>query len=122
MHMHTLKRLDLKTKNVKSYVNNFCTCPRCIAIIVELAIFLNLRWNIFSFFIDSMTSKCQIEIDHRPRSSGYNVKLFINSKAAEKYICTICKSVLKHAVQIPESVDPKRACQDCYQENIRYVL
>ena len=78
-----------------------------------------VTWTIFSVLFASMTSKYQMEIDHRPRSSGYNVKLFIDSKAVEKYICTICKNVLKHAVQIPESVDPKRACQDCYQENIR---
>ena len=62
-----------------------------------------------------------MEIDHPPQSSGYSLKLFIDPKPAEKFICTICKNVLKNAVQIPESLDPKRACQDCYKDNIRYV-
>lgn len=62
-----------------------------------------------------------MEIDHPPQRSGYSLKLFIDPKLAEKFICTICKNVLKNAVQIPESLDPKRACQDCYKDNIRYV-
>ena len=62
-----------------------------------------------------------MEIDHPPQRSGYSLKLFIDPKPAEKFICTICKNVLKNAVQIPESLDPKRACQDCYKDNIRYV-
>ena len=62
-----------------------------------------------------------MEIDHPPQRKGYSLKLFIDPKVAEKFICTICKNVLKNAVQVPESTDPKRACQDCYKDNIRYV-
>ena len=57
--------------------------------------------------------------DHPNRRIGYNPKLFINQEAAAKYLCTICSYVLRDPVQIPQSLDPKRACKDCYNENIR---
>ena len=75
-----------------------------------------------SILITSTTSKCKMEIDRPPQRSGYSLKLFVDAKLAETFICTICKNVLKNAVQIPESLDPKRACQDCYKDNIRYVF
>ena len=75
-----------------------------------------------SILITSTTSKCKMEIDRPPQRSGYSLKLFVDPKLAETFICTICKNVLKNAVQIPESLDPKRACQDCYKDNIRYVF
>ena len=53
------------------------------------------------------------------RRIGYNPKLFISQEAAEKNLCTICSNVLRDPVQIPHSADPKRACKDCYKENIR---
>ena len=62
-----------------------------------------------------------MEIDRPPPRRGYSLKLFIDPKLAEMFICTICKNVLKNAIQITESVDPKRVCQDCYKDNIRYV-
>lgn len=62
-----------------------------------------------------------MDVDHPTRKVGYNPKLFIDSKAIQKYICCICNYVLRIALQIPQSVDPKRACEDCYKSNIRYV-
>ena len=62
-----------------------------------------------------------MEVDHPTRKVGYNPKLFINQKAIQKYICCICNYVLRTALQIPQSVDPKRACEDCYKSNTRYV-
>ena len=58
--------------------------------------------------------------DHPNRRIGYNPKLFINQEVARKYLCTICSKVLKDPVQIPQTADPKRACKDCYKENIRW--
>ena len=55
------------------------------------------------------------------QKGGYNLKLFIDGETAKNFICAICKNVLRNAVQIPQSNDPKRACQDCYKDNIRYV-
>ena len=55
------------------------------------------------------------------RKGGYNLKLFSNAEAAKHFICAICKNVLRDPIQIPQSNDPKRACQDCYKDNIQYV-
>ena len=46
---------------------------------------------------------------------------FINSQIVYNFICTICKNVLRNAVQIPESNDSKRSCLEYYKDNIRYV-
>ena len=62
-----------------------------------------------------------MEIDNKTHRLGFNVKIFINLQEGGKFICTICKNVLRNAVQIPVSNDPKRACLDCYKANIRYV-
>ena len=62
-----------------------------------------------------------MEIDNPVQRVGFNVNIFINSHEVYKYICTICNNVLRNAVQIPESNDPKRACLDCYKDNIKYV-
>ena len=62
-----------------------------------------------------------MEIDNKTHRLGFNVKIFTNLQEGGKFICTICKNVLRNAVQIPESNDPKRACLDCYKDNIRYV-
>ena len=62
-----------------------------------------------------------MEIDNQTHRVGFNVNIFINLHEVGKFICTICKNVLRDAVQIPESNDPKRACLDCYKDNIRYV-
>ena len=62
-----------------------------------------------------------MEVDHATSSSGHNPKLFNDQQAIKKYICAICNNVLKDAVQIPQSADPRRACHDCYNNNIRYV-
>ena len=62
-----------------------------------------------------------MEIDSQQDRVGFTVKIFINLEEIDKFICAICKNVLRDAVQIPESNDPKRACLDCYKNNIRYV-
>ena len=69
----------------------------------------------------TMASKHMMGIDNPVQRVGFNVNIFINSQEVYKFICTICKNVLRNAVQIPESNDPKRACLDCYKDNIRYV-
>ena len=68
-----------------------------------------------------MAPNPQVEIENPTRSTGYNLKLFIDPQSVEKFICPICKNVLRAAIQIPQSNDPKRACEVCYKENIRYV-
>lgn len=65
-------------------------------------------------------SKFQMEVDAPSSRVGYSTKLFKNSQAIKKFICAICNNVLRDPVQIPQSVDPKRACSDCYKNNIRY--
>lgn len=62
-----------------------------------------------------------MEVDNPTPKVGYNPKLFNNQQAIQNYICAICNNVLKDAVQIPQSANPKRACHDCYNSNIRYV-
>ena len=62
-----------------------------------------------------------MEVDNPTPKGGYNPKMFNNQHAIENYICTICSNVLREAVQIPQSADPKRACHDCYNSNIRYA-
>ena len=62
-----------------------------------------------------------MEIDSQQDRVGFTVKIFINLEEIDKFICAICKNVLRDAAQIPESNDPKRACLDCYKNNIRYV-
>ena len=69
----------------------------------------------------TMASKHMMGIDNPVQRVGFNVNIFINSQEVYKFICTICKNVLRNAVQIPESNDPKRACLDCYKDNIKYV-
>ena len=72
-------------------------------------------------FVISMLSKHHRETDHSTRNTGYSRKLFINPEAITKYICAICKNVLRDPVQIPALSDPKRACENCYKDNIRWV-
>ena len=62
-----------------------------------------------------------MEVDNPTPKVGYNPKLFNNQHAIENYICAICSNVLREAVQIPQSANPKRACHDCYNSNIRYA-
>lgn len=66
-------------------------------------------------------SKFQMEVDAPSSKIGYSTKLFEDPQAINKFICEICNNVLRDAVQIPQSVDPKRACGDCYKNNIRYA-
>lgn len=61
-----------------------------------------------------------MEVDNPTPKVGYNPKLFNDQQAIQNYICAICNNVLKDAVQIPQSADPRRACHDCYNSNIRY--
>ena len=62
-----------------------------------------------------------MEVDHPTSSAGHNPELFNDQQAIKKYICPICNNVLRDAVQIPQSADPRRACHDCYNRNVRYV-
>ena len=77
--------------------------------------------NIYSVFITSVTLKHQMKIEKPEQKGGYSLKLFIDGEAAKNFTCAICKNVLRNAVQIPQSNDPKRACKDCYEDSIRYV-
>lgn len=63
-----------------------------------------------------------MEIENPTRNAGYNLKLFVDTQLVEKFICAICKNVLRAAIQIPQSNDPRRACEVCYRENIRYAV
>ena len=63
-----------------------------------------------------------MEIANPTRRTGYNRKLFVDVESVENFICAICNNVLRVAIQIPQSNDPRRACEICYKENIRYVL
>ena len=63
-----------------------------------------------------------MEIENPALKGGYKLKFFIDSEAAKNFICAICKNVLRNPVQIPQSQNPKRACQDCYKDSIRYVI
>ena len=63
-----------------------------------------------------------MEIEKPARIGGYKLKLFIDSVAAKNFNCAICKDMLRNPVQIPQSSNPKRSCQDCYEDNIRYVI
>ena len=69
-----------------------------------------------------MTSKHHIEIEKPARNGGYKLEIFVDSEVAKTFVCAICKNVLRNPVQIPQSNNPKRACQDCYQDSIRYVI
>ena len=82
--------------------------------------FVQSMFHLQDYFF-SMASKDMMEIENPVQRVGFNVNIFINSQEVDKFICTICKNVLRNAVQIPESNDPKRACLDCYKDNIRYV-
>ena len=82
--------------------------------------FVQSMFHLQDYFF-SMASKHMMEIENPVQRVGFNVNIFINSQEVDKFICTICKNVLRNAVQIPESNDPKRACLDCYKDNIRYV-
>ena len=69
-----------------------------------------------------MTPNPQMEIENPARWTGYNRKLFVDVQSAENFICAICNNVLRVAIQILKSNDPRRACEVCYKENIRYVV
>ena len=69
-----------------------------------------------------MISKNHMEIEKPALKDGYKLKLFIDPEAAKSFMCAICKNVLRNPVQIPQSDNPKRACQDCYKDSIRYVI
>ena len=61
-----------------------------------------------------------MEIDNPTPRGGCNLKLFNNQQAIQKHICCIC-NMLKDAVHIPESTNPKRVCRDLYNSSIRYT-
>lgn len=69
-----------------------------------------------------MTSKHHMEIEKPARNGGYKLEIFVDSEVAKTFVCAICKNVLRNPVQIPQSNNPKRACQDCYKDSIRYVI
>lgn len=51
-------------------------------------------------------------------SGGYKVELFDKSFDLEKYKCAICDKILRDPVQIPQTSNPRRACQKCYTSKI----
>ena len=72
-----------------------------------------------NFLIAIRASPHKMEIDSPKRSVGYSLKIFVNLPAVSDFICAICMNVLRNAVQIPQSNNPKRACQMCYKERIQ---
>ena len=49
---------------------------------------------------------------------GYPLERFIDNQKAGKYICPMCKNVLKNPLQI-HTQDPQMACNTCYKGNVR---
>ena len=52
-------------------------------------------------------------------SDGYSLEIFDKDTDFQRYICVICKKVLKSAIQLPQLNVPARACLECYTANIR---
>ena len=52
-------------------------------------------------------------------SDGYSLEIFDKDTDLQRYICVICKKVLKSAIQLPQLNVPARAWLDCYTANIR---
>ena len=58
-------------------------------------------------------------------AGGYAIEIFMEDifKKYTKYICTICRKVLRNAIQLLPNLDiPKRACCTCYTTKVRYSL
>ena len=62
-----------------------------------------------------------MKIEKPARKGGYNLRLFINAEEARKYICPICKNVLRNSVQVSNSSIGTRVCKNCCEDNIQYV-
>lgn len=52
-------------------------------------------------------------------SGGYDLEIFDEETDVQRYICVICKKVLKNAIQLQLLNVPERACLKCYRSNIR---
>ena len=52
-------------------------------------------------------------------SDGYSLEIFDKDTDLQRYICVICKKVLKSAIQLPQLNVPATACLECYTANIR---
>lgn len=51
---------------------------------------------------------------------GYSLELFTSLELPPRFICVLCKKVLRDAVRCPLSFGT-RACLNCYKNSIRYV-
>ena len=49
---------------------------------------------------------------------GYPLEGFMDKHEARKYICPMCRNVLKNPLQV-HTDDPKLACNTCYKGNVR---
>lgn len=54
------------------------------------------------------------------RKDGYSLELFTSLELPARFICVLCKKVLRDAVRCPLSFGT-RACLNCYKNSIRYV-
>ena len=54
------------------------------------------------------------------RKDGYSLELFTSLELPARFICLLCKKVLRDAVRCPLSFGT-RACLNCYKNSIRYV-
>lgn len=103
------KLVNMTCRNFEQNLIKHKLCAYDFLTVDSFVLFLTAGWS-FKMEVDNPSPRC-----------GYNSKLFNDQQAIQKYICTICNNVLKNAVQIPQSADPRRACHDCYNSNIRYV-
>ena len=53
-------------------------------------------------------------------AGGYDVDIIYEDKMCiEKYKCTVCRKILKNAMQLPDLDVPSRACSTCYTAILR---
>ena len=60
------------------------------------------------------------QIGDSAQKDGYSLELFSSLELPERFICVLCKKVLRDAIRCPLSFGT-RACLNCYKNNIRYV-
>ena len=53
-------------------------------------------------------------------TSSYDLALFEEGQDIEHYKCAVCHKIPKKTVQIPKDPIPKRACEVCFMEDLRY--
>lgn len=60
------------------------------------------------------------QVGDSTQKDGYSLELFSSLELPERFICILCKKVLRDAVRCPLSLGT-RACLNCYNNSIRYV-